>query len=197
MATETEHHAPAQVPELRPWRFTAQDYHRMGEIGILGPDDRVELIEGEIIQMSPIGDRHAGRTIVLNRTFTLRLGQRAYVSVQNPVRLSERSEPQPDLVIMRASSATHAVRAPRPEDVLLLIEIADTTVFYDRELKVPLYAAAGIPETWLLDLPADRLRVYRGPEGREYRSVQILARGSTVAPMAFPDIEIAIDEILG
>src|SRR5829696_10387415 len=101
----------ATVPVV-PWRFTAADYHRMGEVGIFHPDDRVELIAGEIIRMSPIGDRHAGRVIVLTRMFSTRLGQRAYVSVQNPVRLSELSEPEPYLVIMRLPDEGEPVRAP-------------------------------------------------------------------------------------
>lgn len=196
MATETKRPDLHESPLARPWRFTAEDYHRMGEAGIFRPGDRVELIDGEIVQMSPIGDPHAGRVIELTSIFSLRLATRVWVSVQNPVRLSPHSEPEPDLVIMRRPD-TGSVRAPHPEDVLLLIEVCDTTLAYDRDRKVPLYAAAGVPETWLLDIPSDRLRVYREPDGREYRRIEVLARGSTIALLAFPEIEFSVDEILG
>ncbi|MGH2584543.1 MAG: Uma2 family endonuclease [Dehalococcoidia bacterium] len=169
----------------------------MGEAGILGEDDRVELIEGEILRMAPIGDRHVGRVIEANDLFTSRLGRRVLVSVQNPVRLSELSEPQPDLVLMRRPDAGHVLRAPHPSDVLLLVEVADTTLSYDRDRKVPLYAKAGIPETWILDIPADVLRVYREPVAGEYRHVEILSRGASIAPLAFPDILFAVDDLLG
>jgi Uma2 family endonuclease len=198
MATQTKRpDSPDDIVAAGPWRFTAKDYHRMGKAGIFGPEDRVELIDGEVIRMSPIGDPHAGRVIFLTRLFTLRLGQEAFVSAQNPVRLSQYSEPEPDLVIMRSPLDPSAVRAPRPEDVLLLIEVCDTTLAYDRDKKVPLYAEAGIPETWLLDLPAGRLRVYREPDGREYRRIEVLARGSRIAPLAFPEMAFSVDEILG
>lgn len=187
----------ATTETVVPWRFTAADYHRMGEAGIFHHDDRVELIEGEILRMSPIGDRHAGRVIVLNRVFSLRLGERAYVSVQNAVRLSEHSEPEPDLVIMRLPDAGEPVRAPHPQDILLLIEVSDTTLSFDRDTKVPLYAQAGIPEVWLLDLQGDRLRVYRDPIDGEYRSISVLVRGDSVTLMAFPDVTLTVEEILG
>jgi Uma2 family endonuclease len=169
----------------------------MGEAGIFHPDDRVELIEGEIIRMSPIGDGHAWRVIVLNRIFSTRLGERAFVSVQNPVRLSEHSEPEPDLVIMRLPADGESVRAPRPEDILLLIEVSDTTLAFDRDTKVRLYAQAGIPEVWLLDLQGDRLRAYRKRRDGEYCSISVLVRGEGVSLTAFPDITLTIDEILG
>ena len=192
-----EHTEQATSASVVRWRFTAADYHRMDEAGILKEDDRVELIEGEILKMSPIGDRHAGRVIVLNRTFSLRLGDRAFVSVQNPVRLSEHSEPQPDLVIMRPPAEGQSVRAPHPADILLLVEVSDTTLAFDRDTKVPLYAQAEVPEVWLLDLPGDRLRVYRDPSDGEYRSIAVLARGDSISLLAFPDITLTVDEILG
>jgi len=135
--------------------------------------------------------------IVLNDIFSVRLGRRALVSVQNPLRLSERSEPEPDLVIMHRPLDAQVVRAPRPEDVLLLIEVSDATLEYDRDTKVALYAAAGIPEVWLLDLPGDRLRVYRDPSDGEYRSITVLGRGDSVTLTTFPDITLTVEEILG
>jgi Uma2 family endonuclease len=173
------------------------DYHRMGEVGIFHEDDRVELIDGEILQMSPIGDRHGGRVIDLTDLFKERLGARVRVSVQNPVRLSNHTEPQPDLVLLPPRSGRSTTRLPSADEVLLIIEVADTTLVFDRDVKIPHYAAAGIPEAWILDLPADRLRVYRDPDGGEYRSVQVLARGAAVPPLAFPDLQLSVDEILG
>jgi len=177
--------------------FTADEYHRMGEAGILRDDDRVELIDGQIVEMAAIGDRHVSRVIELNAIFASRVGQRAWVSVQNPLRLSKQSEPQPDLVLMRRASDKGVTGAPHPEDVLLLIEVADTTLPYDRDTKLPLYAAAGIPEVWILDLAGDRLRVYREPDGLDYRRADILLRDATVSPLAFPDLELTVEEILG
>jgi Uma2 family endonuclease len=187
----------ATTESVVPWRFTAADYHRIGEAGVFHHDDRVELIEGVILRMSPIGDRHAGRVISLSEIFFVRLGRRALVCVQNPVRLSESSEPQPDLVVMRRPVGAEPVRALRPEDILLLIEVSDSTLGFARDSKVPLYAQAGIPEVWLLDLQGDRLRVYREPIDGEYRSITVLVRGGSVTLMALPDITLTVEEILG
>ena len=175
------------------YRFNAREYHRMGEAGIFDEDDRVELIEGDIIQMAPIGD---WRVISVNRLTTVfyeRLPGRVVVSVQNPVRLASGSEPQPDLVLVRPPATSALV----PANVLLLIEVTDTTLGYDRDTKMPLYAAAGIPEVWILDRRADRLRVYRDPENSEYRVAQILGRDAEIAPLAFPDLILSVDEVLG
>ena len=186
---------PDHIP--LPWRWTVHDYHKMGEIGILRHDDRVELIEGEIVTMPPIGHDHAGGTNRLNMLFAPQLGGRAIVSVQNPVRLSETSEPQPDLLLLRPEPAFYATRKAKPDDVLLLVEISDSTLRHDRDVKVPLYARAGIPEVWLLDLRNDRLRVYREPDEGEYRQVTVLTRGDKIAPLAFPDLTLTVDGLLG
>jgi Uma2 family endonuclease len=187
------------TPPPAPYRFTVDDYHRMAAAGILTEDDRVELIEGEILAMPPIGEGHAGGVNRLSWLFTDRVGRRAVVAVQNPVRLSRHSEPQPDLAILRPRADFYAGKMPEPDDVLLLIEVSDTTLAYDRDVKVPLYAAAGIAEVWLVDLAGDRLRRYREPDAAagEYRHVEVLARGATVAPRAFPDVTFNVDEILG
>lgn len=181
------------------WRFTARDYHRMAEAGILNEDSRVELIEGMLLEMSPIGNPHAATVNRLTALFIEGLGKRAVVGVQNPIRLSERSEPQPDMAILRPRADFYSKACPFPADMLLLIEVADSTLGYDRDVKMPLYAAAGIPESWIADLNGDRLRVYRDPDPKtgEYRTVLILGRDAEVTPLAFADLHIPMDEILG
>jgi Uma2 family endonuclease len=180
-----------------PWRFTVDDYHRMGVTGILHEDDRVELVDGEVLLMAPISDPHMGGVIRLTDLFTQRLGTRVLLSVQNAIRLSPRSEPQPDIALLRRRPDFYTTGKPTPADVYLLIEVSDSTLRYDRDEKVPLYARAGIPELWLLDLQNDRLRVYRDPDNGEYRSVLVVLRGMTVAPFAFPDVTLMVDEVLG
>ncbi len=166
----------------------------MGETGILHEDDRVELIDGEVIEMAPIGSRHAACVIELTRVLAKQVGEDARLSVQNPVRLDEHGEPQPDLAVVRARN--YADSLPGPEDVLLLIEVADTSLYYDREVKLPLYARAGIPETWLMNLPADRLEVYRDPAPEGYRSITLVPRDGAVSPLAFPDVTIPCADLL-
>ena len=128
-------------------RFTAEEYHQMAEAGILLEDDRVELIEGEIIELSPIGRHHASTLIRLNELFVRRFGDVALVSAQNPIRLSDDTEPQPDLALLRRRSDFYDAGLPRPEDILLGVEVADTSVAYDRRLKIPLYGRSGIAES--------------------------------------------------
>jgi Uma2 family endonuclease len=132
--------------------FTVAEYHKMAEAGILSEDDRVELLEGEIVAMSPIGSRHAGLVNRLNRLFSQRAGDQVVVSVQNPVRLGGYSEPQPDLALLRPRADFYTSSHPGPEDVLLAVEVAETSAAVDREVKVPLYARFGVPEVWLVDL---------------------------------------------
>ena len=175
--------------------FTVEEYHKMAEAGIFTEDDRVELLDGEIVQMAAIGARHAERVRVLGETLVVRCGLGAIVSSQNPVHLDERSEPQPDLAVLRRRSYSDA--HPAPDDILLLIEVADTTADYDRRVKLPLYARASVRETWLVDLQADRLEVYRQPAGDGYHLIQIMVRGQRVSPERLPDITFAVDDILG
>lgn len=180
---------------LRRRRFTVDEYHRMARAGILHEDDRIELIEGELIEMAAIGSRHMACVIELNRRFVLGLMDRAIVSIQNPVRLSSRSEPEPDVVLLRPRTDGYREALPGPEDVLLLNEVSDTTLAYDRGTKLALYAAAGIPEVWIWDLKRRRVLVHREPAGRSYRSVAVVTRGA-IAPAAFPDVLIPVSEIL-
>jgi Uma2 family endonuclease len=182
--------------EVQRRRFTVEEYYRMGEVGILGPEDRVELIEGEIVQMSPISILHgtcvAARTEALKRS----LGERALLSAQNPVRLPRATEPQPDVVLLRPPLSQYWARRPQPENVLLLVEVADTSYRYDRYVKVPLYARAGVPEAWIVDLNHDVVEVFRAPSPTGYASMQRMERGGTVTALTFADVVIAVAEIL-
>ncbi len=180
-----------------PRRFTVAEYYRMAEVGILTEDDRVELIEGEIVRMSPIGSRHAGCVNGCTALFYERFRDVGMVTVQNPVRLDDLSEPEPDLALVRIRSDHYATAHPTPGDVFLLVEVADTSVGWDRRKKVPLYARSGIPECWLVDLGRDIIDVYREPGPDGYRIRLTARRGQTIAPQAFPDREMAVDEILG
>ncbi len=177
--------------------FTVDEYYKMAQAGILHEDDRLELIEGEIVEMAAIGSRHAGCVNRIAQVFYARLGGRAIVSVQNPIRLSERSEPQPDLTLLRPRPDFYSTAHPGPEDMLLLIEVADTTEDYDRDVKIPLYARYGIPEVWLVYLALDSIEVYRGPAPEGYREVQAVRRGERISVQAFPDVVLAASEVLG
>jgi Uma2 family endonuclease len=179
-------------------RFTVDEYHRMGETGILAEDNRLELICGDIVFREPIGAYHAGTVRRLDRLFTSRLGDRAIVSVQNPVQFfQEDTELQPDVTLLRPRDDFYTSRHPEAADVLLLIEVADTTLRLDRRVKTPLYARVGVPEVWLLDLTTPRLEVCREPLGDRYGSVRILARGQRVSPNAFGDLSVDVADLVG
>jgi Uma2 family endonuclease len=177
------------------WRFTVDDYHRMGETGILHEDDRVELIEGEIVEMAAIGTRHFSCVNRLTRMLVMGVGDAAVVSVQNPVRLNEHTEPQPDVTVIRPRDYTQSL--PLPEDVLLLIEVSDTTLAYDRNLKLPLYARSGIGEVWIVDLQASTIEQHTDPSGDGYRRVDHKRGGQKLQPAALPDLNPTVGEILG
>ncbi|MGH2769065.1 MAG: Uma2 family endonuclease [Actinomycetota bacterium] len=181
----------------QPYRFTVEEYYRMAEAGILGEDDRVELIEGEIIAMAPIGSPHAGCVTRLTELFIRGVEGRATVIIQNPVRLDGHTEPQPDLMLARRRDDFYRERHPGPDDVLLLVEVADTSGRYDRGVKLPLYASAGIPEIWVIDLIQHRLEAYRSPSPDGYGEVLELGAGDRVAPIAFEDLLIEVGELAG
>jgi Uma2 family endonuclease len=181
---------------LEPWRFTVDDYHRMAKAGILREDDRAELIDGEVVRMAPIGDKHAFCVIALTDEFTDRSSGRYVVSVQNPVRLSRHSELYPDLLLLRPPRARYATGSPGPDDVLLVIEVSDTTVSTDRRVKLPKYATAGIPEAWLVNLPRRTVEVRRNPHDGRYQQVTLYRSGERIAPLALPDVAVAVDDIL-
>ena len=178
-------------------RFTVDQYHRMAEAGVLTEGDRVELIEGEIVEMTPIGSRHAAAVDRLNALVGAALRGRAIVRVQNPVRLGARSEPQPDLAVLRLRVDFYAGAHPGAGDVLLVVEVADASLDYDRAVKLPLYARAGIPEAWLVDVERPALTVHRAPSADGYRDVREARAGERLTLVAFPETSLAVDDCLG
>lgn len=178
-------------------RFTVQEYHRLAEAGLFTEDDRVELIEGDILDMSPIGSRHAACVKRLIRLLDRRIGERAIVAAQDPIQLDDRSEPQPDVALLKPRSDFYAAHHPRAAEVFLIIEVAETSVDYDRAVKVPLYARFGIPEVWLVNVAEDVVEVYRTPSAEGYREMQPLPRGTRVSLEALSNLELTTDEILG
>lgn len=176
-------------------RFTRAEYQRMVEVGILKPDDRVELIRGEIIEMTRPGRRHVAFVNNLTRLLVQRLADRAIVSVQNPVVLSDDTEPMPDLAVWALRPVPYKDREAYPEDVLLLVEVADTSLRYDRSTKLRLYAEAAIPEYWVVDCAAETVEVHRDPSAAGYRDVRVVGAGGSVTVGACPDVVLTIAEI--
>ncbi len=173
-----------------PRRFTVEEYHRLAEVGVLHEDDRVELLNGVIVDMMPIGPFHGGSVKRLNHLFERISRGRWVTSVQDPVHIGEHSEPQPDLLLLRPRDDFYSTRHPEPADVFLLIEVADSTLLIDREEKLPIYARACIPEVWIVNLPERRIEVYTAPGNGEYTQMQSVSGGQALAPAAFPDAEI-------
>ena len=178
-------------------RFTVDEYLHMAQAGILTEEDRVELLDGEIVEMTPIGFPHAGCVAALLRVLVTGVGMRAVVWPQQPIRLSERSLPEPDVTLLRPRQGMYRDAAAEPRDVLLLIEVSDTSLRRDRELKLPLYAGAGILEYWIVDVEEDVVEVHTNPSGSRYESVRRLGRGEFLSPLAFPDLRVAVDEVFG
>ncbi|WP_017718792.1 Uma2 family endonuclease [Kamptonema formosum] len=176
--------------------FTVREYRQMVEAGILTKDDRVELIKGEIVKMSPIGRRHAACVKRLIRLFSQRLGERAIVGAQDPVELSEESQPQPDLTLLQPREDFYESGHPKPGDIFLIVEVADT-VEADRLVKIPLYAEAVIPEVWLVDINEGCVEVHRHPSGEGYGEVLKCRRGESAVVGAFADVSFTVDEVLG
>jgi Uma2 family endonuclease len=178
-------------------RFTIDEYHRMGEAGILGCDERLELIAGHIVVREPIGSRHAGTVDRLNRLWTSRLGDRAIVRVQNPVLLpTEASEVQPDVMLLTPRADFYTASHPTPPDVLLLIEVADTSLLLDRRVKMPLYARGGIREAWLCDLTSGRVDVHGDLTAGRYANIRTFTGTQRLTFDAFPDVQLTVDQLL-
>jgi len=176
-------------------RFTRAEYHRMAEVGILGQHDRVELIRGEIVEMSPIGRRHKAFVGNLAQLLMVRLAGRAIVWVQSSIALAEDTEPEPDLAVLRRGAVPYKDRDAGAEDALLVIEVADSSLAYDRSTKLRLYAEAGIPDYWVVDCAAESVEVYRTPGPEGYRDMYRVAGTATLTPHAFPDVELTTAEI--
>jgi len=177
-------------------RFSVDEYEQMGRVGILRENERVELLGGEIFEMAAMGSRHAARLRFLDHWFGSRLAGRAITSLQSPVRLSDGSEPEPDLALLQPRADDYEEAHPGPDNVLLLIEVADTSLAYDLQLKLPRYAEAGITEVWIVDLVANRVLGHRDPSPTGYLTTVTLARGDKLTPAAFPELVLAVTELL-
>jgi len=177
--------------------FTVEEYQRMGEAGIFHPEARLELIEGEIIEMSPPGNPHIGCVNRATALFSARLAGKVIVSVQNAVRLSRYTEPQPDIVLARPRADYYGGKRITPEDTLLVIEISDTTLRYDRNRKMPLYAKSGVSELWIENLQEEVILVYRNPVAQTYSTSFELHHGDSISLAVFPDVVFKVDDLLG
>jgi len=170
---------------VRRHRYTVEDYYRMGEVGILAPDARVELIDGEVIEMPPIGAPHASIVTDLQNRLVPLVGHEAVVRIQNPIHLSRHDEPEPDVALVTPPASKYRKRHPEPPDILLLIEVAETTLRVDRDFKLGIYARFAIPEVWLVDITGGRITRYRGPSETGFRTSDVL---DLVAPAPLPGL---------
>jgi Uma2 family endonuclease len=177
-------------------RFNVEEYHRMAETGVLRPDARVELLDGRIIDMSPIAPFHGGLVKRLSRLFTLKAKGRWTVSIQDPLRLDDHSEPEPDVMLLKPAPDDYTSRHPQPDDVFLLIEVSDTTLDHDHTEKLPAYGRAGVVEVWIVNLQDSTFEVYRKPHFTGYGSKTVLHKGEQVKPLAFPDVLVDVAELL-
>lgn len=184
-------------PRLNTFRLNVSQYHQMSEAGIFSENDKVELINGEIIEMSPIGRRHAACVDRINRLFSNILGMKVIVRVQNPIILNNLSEPEPDIALLQPRADFYESGHPQPQDIFLLIEVADSSLEYDRDVKIPLYASSGITEVWLVDIYEQAIIVYRYPSENGYSDIQKLSRGEKMSIQAFPEVNLVVDDILG
>jgi Uma2 family endonuclease len=179
------------------WKFDVTAYHKMGEAGIFDEDDRVELLDGDILILSPIGPPHFGCTAYLTHTLKDLVGANALILNDAPVRLNDRSEPEPDIVLLRPRPDFYRNGIPGPDDVLLLVEVMDSSADYDRGKKLGLYARAGIRGVWLVDINGELIEAHRRPVGEVYTENRIVPRGQSLAPEAFPEAVVAVNGVLG
>ena len=182
-------------PSKRP--LTVEEYHWMGRVGIISPEERVELQAGEVYTMPPIGSPHAGSVDAVSTRLRDIIERRFIVRVQSPIQLDDYSEPIPDIALLRWRDDFYRLAHPLPADVLLVIEVADSTVKSDRTYKIPLYARAGIPETWLVNLPGRRVELHAEPVNGVYQVVRVWQPGETVQAHTLPELRLSVDEILG
>lgn len=182
--------------------ISVSEYHRMGEIGILSEDERVELIDGVLKKMSPKGTKHTASVSKLANLLPRLLEGKAWLRVQDPIVLNDDTEPEPDLALVKPRDDDYAEVHPCPDDVLLLIEVSDTSLDEDREVKLPRYAASGIPEVWIVNLVENIIEIYRKPLFSDdgtcfgYRTLTNFVKGDALIPQAFPDLEITVSDIL-
>jgi Uma2 family endonuclease len=193
----TAYPSPSTLTAPTRHRITVDEYERMITANVWPEDERLELIEGEIIAMSPLNAPHAYTVRTLLQLLVEALRGRALVDAQNPIRLDDGTRPEPDVMLLRSPAMQYRRRLPAPADVFLIIEVSDTTLDYDRTVKTPLYARAGIPETWVVDLNGRRLIVFRALEDGEYTQMESVRSGASMALAAFPEITLRVDDILG
>lgn len=186
-----------QAPWVRRHKLDVRDYYRMGEAGIFEPGERVELIEGEIIDMAPIGSEHSGTVNALIGKLAVAVGDRAMVTAQSPVRLSDISEPQPDFMLLKPRADFYRSEHPVPAEVLLLVEVADSSLRFDRTVKLPLYARHKVPEVWIVNIGDGVVEVYRNPKDDAYLATTRATRDEVLEPALLPGLRIAVTEILG
>ncbi len=176
--------------------FSVTDYHKMNRAGIFAPNERTELIQGEVVTMSPIGSHHAACVDRLNRIFVKVFPDQVIVRVQNPVRIDDWTELEPDIAVVNFQSDFYKNSHPEPPDVHLIIEVADTTLHYDRKVKLPIYAACGIAEVWLADLTNSNIEIYSSPSESGYETIRIFRKNKPIESSAFPDLHICVDDIV-
>ena len=186
--------ASARPPMAR--KFTVDEYYRMAEVGILKCDERVELIEGEIVVMPPIGPEHADDVDIFNGIFARYAPGRYRIRIQNPIRLGDHSEPEPDVALVRHRLEGYRTAHPTPADVLLIIEVADSSLGYDRDVKAHIYGRSWVPETWVRNLPEDCIERFTEPGPEGYARHTVHRRGETLTPVALPDLELPVADLL-
>lgn len=182
---------------LQVHKFTVDEYHKLSDVGLLQEGERVELVGGEIIDMAPIGSKHASCVKRLIHLLTEKLKKRGIVSAQDPIQIEEFSELQPDVALLKYRSDFYAEKHPTSKDVLLLIEVSDSSLEYDKETKIPLYAGAAIQEAWLVNLMENCVEVYSFPSGTGYEVVTKFFHKQIVSPKCFPDMSLAVDQVVG
>ncbi len=181
--------APQSIPRRL---ISIDDYHRMSEVGVLKEDDRIELIDGEMIKMAPIGSRHLAKVNRLARLLSQSAGNQVIVSVQNPIALPPNNEPQPDIALLKPRTDDYESALPGPSDILLVVEIADTTLSYDRDAKVPIYANHNIVETWLIDIQSKSLTICLDPSDKGYQRFLTPQIDEVISPLLLPNVRVAL-----
>jgi len=186
-------HIANTLPKKYP--ITITHFQKMIEMGIFDENEHIELIDGELIAMAPIGPGHSSQTRKLNRQFSQSVGDLALVDMQNPIVLDDHSEPEPDLALLRPSDDFYKAASPTAKDVLLLVEVADSSLNYDKKTKIPLYARQGIPEVWLINLPDKQVEIYRNPSEEGYRQILLPEKQACISPRLLPEVSIKISDI--
>jgi Uma2 family endonuclease len=183
-------------PQPRRLRFSVDEYYQMIELGILKDYEKAEIIEGELIQKMPIGEKHSAIVEKLSETLRDKLGKSVSLRNQQPIKFSDYNEPQPDLAVLQRRDDFYFYEKPVPKDVLILIEVSDATLKYDRDTKLALYAEAKIPEVWIVNLPNNIIEVHQKPSNGIYQLAKIFKRGESVKSEILPDLNLEVDEIL-